>query len=430
MDKQLDVQDATIVQMLTTLPTKWRNVAHRTLSDAQEKALARLIEGGLVDARIEAVGWMDNFPQVVRLRALVIGRYKLALRVEVLSCCKAWVSSDGLTRDSYRFWYEVMEVRLTEEGELAKGCLAVEGDLPPVQFINFGGWVAGRVRCEWFGIEVQGSPDAARQFAMTEVARLERIADGPDDVVQDPPAAGDGSIEATGADRTVDSEGALTAAQIFSRGRAPIGQRLCDADAADPDMQDLAETIFGPSVSTQSAIERVANQPIPCLEEITGAARRSDDTTAQRGSESPQGDQAKPKWTWQQVKCAAESHVKRNVYPGLNALAKIIGCSSATLSKAITHSSFLKARKAEHKQQTAGEKRPVSLPASDGVIEDKTAADPTHLAEIKDDFEKLLKTMKPDELLEFEQLSADKQAELAKTYRAQVQDTARSDRAR
>ena len=56
MDKQLDVPDAAIVQMLTTLPTKWCNVPSRTLSDAQQKARDRLIEGGLVDARIEAVG--------------------------------------------------------------------------------------------------------------------------------------------------------------------------------------------------------------------------------------------------------------------------------------------------------------------------------------------------------------------------------------
>ena len=147
-------------------------------------------------------------------------------------------------------------------------------------------------------------------------------------------------------------------------------------------------------------------------------------------TELRQDHEAKPKWTWQAVKNAAEVSVKRSGYPGLNAPAKIIGCSSSTLSKAIKRSRYLSARKAEYEQRTVGAKRAVSLPASGGVIEDKAAADPTHMAEIKDDFEKLLKTMEPHEVLNFEQLSVDEQAELAKTCRAQVQDAASSDRSR
>jgi len=78
-----------------------------------------------------------------------------------------------------------------------------------------------------------------------------------------------------------------------------------------------------------------------------------------------------------------ERHIARNPYPGLNALAKIIGCSSATMSKAITRSLKLKAAKAQHAADQGGG-REVSL--TDIVLDNTiqtTEGDPSELTLIK-----------------------------------------------
>ncbi|MCH8824811.1 MAG: hypothetical protein IH984_15035 [Planctomycetes bacterium] len=400
MDKQLDVRNAALVQMLTTLPTEWRKVAHRTLSDAQQKALDRLIKGGLVDARIEAVGWMHNFPQVVRLRALVIGEYKPVLRYEVLSCCKAWMSSDGLTRDSYCFWYEVMEIRLTEEGELGRDDLVVNRDFCPVQFISLGGSESGRVRCEWFCVEDKRNPNEAQEFAMSEVTRLERLADGiVEKEIMNPVGDHSSYIEKT------DTKLSTTE----SKKVATLGS--------------LAKAILRGKGPAESAIDRVANQQILMTNEIIGAARLCDDALEQTEKNSHQNETTKPKWTWQRAKAEAEKRVKLSGYPGLNVLAKIIGCSASTLSKAIGNSTYLKARKAEYEQQSAGSKRHVSLSLSDDMIEDKAAVDPTQKAEIEEVFKELLNVaMEPNDRQKLLQMDDDQRAQLVAVHLDQQRD--------
>ncbi|MCX7408017.1 MAG: hypothetical protein NTZ32_08035 [Planctomycetales bacterium] len=51
---------------------------------------------------------------------------------------------------------------------------------------------------------------------------------------------------------------------------------------------------------------------------------------------------------WTEAKVAAEKHLQRNPWPGLNALARLIGCSSATMSKARENSQILRAKEAEY----------------------------------------------------------------------------------
>jgi hypothetical protein len=80
---------------------------------------------------------------------------------------------------------------------------------------------------------------------------------------------------------------------------------------------------------------------------------------------------------WQDAKDKAERHVKRNGYPGLKALAKIVECSPATMSKAIERSPHLKARKAEYEAERTG--KPRETPMTDVVLDNTqqtTEADP------------------------------------------------------
>lgn len=59
---------------------------------------------------------------------------------------------------------------------------------------------------------------------------------------------------------------------------------------------------------------------------------------------------ASEQMTWQAAKVKAEAHCARNGFPGVRSLAKIVGCSPATMSKAIQNSTALKARQAEVNQ--------------------------------------------------------------------------------
>lgn len=78
------------------------------------------------------------------------------------------------------------------------------------------------------------------------------------------------------------------------------------------------------------------------------------------------------------LKVRAERYVRAHGYPGLNALARVLGhSSSSSLSNAIKESTFLKARKAEHKAERCGRVR--ETPMTDAIMEgteQQTEVDP------------------------------------------------------
>lgn len=71
--------------------------------------------------------------------------------------------------------------------------------------------------------------------------------------------------------------------------------------------------------------------------------------------------------SWRKAKEAAERHVKRNnhVFPGVNVLARVIGCASSTVLKVIKKSTYLAARKAEHERDA---KKPKEVALTRGVL--------------------------------------------------------------
>lgn len=75
-------------------------------------------------------------------------------------------------------------------------------------------------------------------------------------------------------------------------------------------------------------------------------------TSADASKAVPGGQPASKGMSWKKAQEAAERHVKRNknVFPGVNALARIVGCVPSTALKAIRNSPYLAARKAEHEQ--------------------------------------------------------------------------------
>lgn len=86
--------------------------------------------------------------------------------------------------------------------------------------------------------------------------------------------------------------------------------------------------------------------------------------------------------SWQKAKEAAERHVKRNnhVFPGVNTLAQVIDCAPSTVFKAIKHSTYLKARKAEHENHP---KKPKVVALTPTILEttpQESAIEPREVA--------------------------------------------------
>ena len=74
---------------------------------------------------------------------------------------------------------------------------------------------------------------------------------------------------------------------------------------------------------------------------VSGSARESSGGSAK----ASQADTM----TWQEAMSLAEAHVKKHsgFFPGRNELARIVGCGSSTMTKAIERSGYLKARRKE-----------------------------------------------------------------------------------
>ena len=103
--------------------------------------------------------------------------------------------------------------------------------------------------------------------------------------------------------------------------------------------------------------------------------------------------------TWQRARKTAEDHCARNPFPGVKALAKIVGCSSSTMSKAIDRSAKLRAKLAEHEAQRKSVSARAMGDAAAGSGEQTREPDPIDAASASADdlFRRLLEQAKPSE---------------------------------
>ncbi len=86
--------------------------------------------------------------------------------------------------------------------------------------------------------------------------------------------------------------------------------------------------------------------------------------------------------SWQDAKKRAEEHVKAHdgSFPSVKRLAEIVGCSRPTMDKAISNSTYLKARKAEAQNSRPGR----HVPLSDAVIEEASERKHNELKKLVD----------------------------------------------
>lgn len=160
--------------------------------------------------------------------------------------------------------------------------------------------------------------------------------------------------------------------------------------------------------------------------------QRCDDTTTQheskpRRDESSVEVKSKKRWTCKKAIAAAEAHVKRNVYPGRNALAAIIGCPPSTLTKAIQKSRLLS--DAKNARDAGSNPKPGMIALSDKMLAERPSAaqNPAELI-IEDDqdddalLRRLIEAATPDRRASINAMSASEQRELVDAFKSQQKD--------
>lgn len=121
--------------------------------------------------------------------------------------------------------------------------------------------------------------------------------------------------------------------------------------------------------------------------------------------------------TWQAAKKAAEEHCARNPFPGVKALAKIVGCSPSTMSKAIDRSAKLRARLAEHEAQRKSVSAGAMSEAAAASAKQSREPDPIDAASASTDdlFRRLLEQAKPSERAKLNAMTPGQRRELIAT---------------
>jgi len=117
---ELSPFDSALLRLLETLPATWSAMEFSKFSHAEEKAFDRLVEAGLVQARVEAVASMEGFPHRVRLRCRVTGDFNRKLADETVRSVPDSLTEDGKLRAKCSYSFRVLDARLTDQGELAK----------------------------------------------------------------------------------------------------------------------------------------------------------------------------------------------------------------------------------------------------------------------------------------------------------------------
>jgi hypothetical protein len=135
---------------------------------------------------------------------------------------------------------------------------------------------------------------------------------------------------------------------------------------------------------------------------------------------------AKDGMSWEDAKEKAEKYCKRNPFPGLNALAKLIKCSTATMKKAIDRSSRLRAVVAEH---NAKRKSVPDVPLTDAAADSYKQAreqDPHEAAATEELLQRLLKQAKPSEREKIQNMTPEQQRDLITTWQNDLEKDRRT----
>jgi hypothetical protein len=109
-----------IARILRGATATWQNVIIENFSWLLKRALECMTDCGLVELRVEARACIQGDPQVARLCCRVSGDFRPLLLQETLKAVPSWLRKDGKIAGACSFRYEVLQLRLTDRGVLAK----------------------------------------------------------------------------------------------------------------------------------------------------------------------------------------------------------------------------------------------------------------------------------------------------------------------
>lgn len=309
-----------IEALLRRIPDKWQRVDSDQLSVVEQQSLLRLVGAGLVERRntlrLDMAGQNEAFEATIA----VTGEAGLLMAIEPV-LAESWSRWSGAIDDWRRRTgaasrpFRVTKVggdewRLTEHGVLARADLSVP--LDPKLSREHAAVIASRER--------------VIDFVMKAGALEDR-----------PPVHGTGQLVSL---RSVAAE-----------------------TTASPNPPPTTHVSLTNAVDIAAAFREAM---LPMVEAVMGGAGRGNGRA--KASKAPQSGSM----SWQEATRLAEAHVKKHggFFPGRNELAGIVGCSPATMTKVLKHSTYLKARRAE----TAGASKAREVGSSDKLGNPRTDA--------------------------------------------------------
>jgi len=287
--------DDAVASLLRSIPERWADFDHDALSRTEQQDLFLLVAAGLVERRIGVRGEFAGQAPAIEFTIDATGEYGVVEALDPVvaemwtkwgPAFEAWRASDAKDSTPFRFTRTGLDRwRLTEQGVLARGDLDIQA--PSEGAAAFVG---------------------SFQRTIEFVTRTGHQADRPN----------------------VRGEGRLV--ELKTHG-------------ANDDAKPTPAPVSLANPEELAAAFRDALIP-GLVEALKG------DAAAGEASSSPPADPGRSDagMPIEKVIEKAEAHVKahRGAFPGRNKLAKIVGCSPASITKAVKRSAYLKARKAEH----------------------------------------------------------------------------------
>lgn len=280
---------AAVDSLLRSIPERWDDFDHDALASIEQRALFLLVAAGLVERRISVRGDFAGQGPAVEFTIEATGEYGFVEAMEPVGA-EMWTA-----------WGPAFEGWKASDAK----------DSTPFRFTRTG---VERWRLTEQGVIARGDLDiqAPSEGAAALVGSFQRIFE---------------FVTRTGhqTDR----------ANVRGEGRLVELKTYGTADGAKPTPVSLA------NLEELAATIRYALKP--GLSEALKVNAGADDASSSPSTSLYRSGTGMPIEK-------AEAHVKahRGAFPGQNKLAKIVGCSPASIAKAVRLSAYLKARKAEH----------------------------------------------------------------------------------
>jgi len=117
----VDPLDRAILDLLCSLPATWRDHDRAGLTATEEQAFRLMEEAGLVERRLDLRATMDGRTEAIEFICIVSGE-KIERRIweHIFKMLSAWLDKDGRTRGRVQLECRGVQVRLSDQGEVAR----------------------------------------------------------------------------------------------------------------------------------------------------------------------------------------------------------------------------------------------------------------------------------------------------------------------